>query len=132
MLTQCIEQPGGVLAYIDSDGSDFLFASDDIKIIALRVGEVAGAIGNNYLRALCVDWAGYLRVRGFRAALVCRAIVLHRREGFLYNGGRMGCCVAGSPARCFFPDVPGTGEVVERFCVPLFAFEGEGVVGNLF
>ncbi|GFV84664.1 hypothetical protein TNCV_4296461 [Trichonephila clavipes] len=27
-----------------------------------------------------------------------------------------------SPARCFFSDVPGT-EVVERFCVPLFAFE---------
>ncbi|GFV10304.1 hypothetical protein TNCV_4460181 [Trichonephila clavipes] len=70
-----------------------------------------------------------------RAALVGRAIVLHRREGFLIYGGGRGVVVAGSlfrsPAqRCFFPDVPGTGEVAERFCVPLFAFEGEGIVGR--
>ncbi|GFT40126.1 hypothetical protein TNCV_3932151 [Trichonephila clavipes] len=82
VLTQCTEQPGGVLACIDNDGSDFLFASDDSKIIALRVGEVTDAIGNNYPRALCVDRAGYLRGSGFRAALVIRAIVLHRRDGF--------------------------------------------------
>ncbi|GFW37302.1 hypothetical protein TNCV_2632851 [Trichonephila clavipes] len=109
MLTQCIEQPGGVLACIDNDGSYFLFESDDSKIIALRVGEVAGAIGNNYPRALCVDRAGYLRGSGFRAALVGRAIVLHRREGWrtttAVGGGVVLPDRLRSPARCFFPDI---------------------------
>ncbi|GFU44893.1 hypothetical protein TNCV_4234281 [Trichonephila clavipes] len=66
MLTQCIEQPGCILACIDDDGSNFLLSSDDSKIVALRVGEVTDAIGINYPSA-CANRAGYLRVGGFRA-----------------------------------------------------------------
>ncbi|GFX36841.1 hypothetical protein TNCV_4000031 [Trichonephila clavipes] len=51
------------------------------------------------------------------------------------NGGRRGCCVAGSLSLAGALFFPGTCLEQEkscwRFCVPLFAFEGEGIVGNL-
>ncbi|GFU20533.1 hypothetical protein TNCV_4686031 [Trichonephila clavipes] len=82
------------------------FASDDSKIIALRVGEVAGAIGNNYPRALCVDRAGYLRLSGLGAASsaeLSSSIAERASSTIAVGGGDVLCCriAYALPARCF-------------------------------
>ncbi|GFX90987.1 hypothetical protein TNCV_4020711 [Trichonephila clavipes] len=75
---------------------------------------------------------GYLRVFCIRIAHIGIRLLSHRhREVSLIIGGRRGCCGAGADAlpvaRCFSPEVPGTGETVARLFLVLFAFEKERV-----
>ncbi|GFX14532.1 hypothetical protein TNCV_1986451 [Trichonephila clavipes] len=134
MFTQCGEQPGCIwLASITMEAT-FFFRETTVKSspsVSVR-SPMPSALTTRALARIGPATFVLLASELLSSAELSSSIA-ERVSSFTAAGG--GVVLQDrfrSPARCFFPYVPGTGEVVERFCVPLFAFEREGIVGKLF